>query len=66
MYPLDREARKAAVNEGIIGTAWMNNEPFSQCLIQGYLVLMQETDRDAHGAVVEAVKRLRRAAVSVN
>jgi hypothetical protein len=44
----------------------MNNEQFSQFLIQGYLVLMQETDRDAHGAAVEAVKRLRRAGVSVN
>jgi len=44
----------------------MNNEQFSQFLIQGYLVLMQETDRYAHGAVVEAVKRLRRAGVLVN
>lgn len=63
---LDCETRKADVNEGIIGTAWMNNEQFSQFLIQGCLVLMQETDRYAHGAVVEAVKRLRRAGVLVN
>lgn len=34
----------------------------SQFLIQGCLVLMQETDRYAHGAAVEAVKRLHRAA----
>jgi hypothetical protein len=44
----------------------MNNERFPQFLIQGYLVLMQETGRYAHGAVFEAVKRLRRAGVSVN
>jgi hypothetical protein len=38
----------------------------SQFLIQGCLVLMQETDRYAHGAAVEAVKRLHRAGVLVN
>jgi hypothetical protein len=37
MYPLDREARKADVNEGTIGTAWMNDEQISRFLDQGYL-----------------------------
>jgi hypothetical protein len=37
MYPLDREARKVDVNEGTIGTVWMNDEQISRFLDQGYL-----------------------------